>query len=56
MAEQYKEAIKSRATLQAIASILWGDGPDSEWDSETIEDVAQVVQDNHPEIYAIYQD
>lgn len=43
---------QSEQLLQAIADALWGDGADTEWDSETIQAIAEAIQAERPDLPA----
>ena len=44
-----KSCADARRAVQLIKGILWPrDNPDAEWDAETIEDVASVIQKWRP--------
>lgn len=43
---------QSEQLLQAIADALWGDGADTEWDSETLQAIAEAIQAERPDLPA----
>ena len=42
----------SEQLLQAIAAALWRDGADTEWDSDTIQAIADAIQAERPDLPA----
>jgi hypothetical protein len=42
----------SERLLQAIAAALWRDGDDTEWDSDTIQAIADAIQSERPDLPA----
>jgi hypothetical protein len=45
---------KSEQLLQAIAAALWRDGADTEWDSDTIQAIADAINTERPDLAARY--
>lgn len=43
---------KSEQLLQSIADALWGDGADTEWNSDTIQAIADAVCAERPDLFA----
>lgn len=43
---------KSEQLLQSIAAALWRDGADTEWDSDTIQAIADAIQSERPDLLA----
>ena len=43
---------KSEQLLQSIADALWGEGADSEWDSDTIQAIADAICAERPDLPA----
>lgn len=44
--------ITSEQLLQAIADALWVEGTDTEWDSDTIQAIADAIQSERPDLPA----
>lgn len=42
---------KSEQLLQSIAAALWRDGDDTEWDSDTIQAIAEAIQSERPDLF-----
>jgi len=38
--------------LQAIADALWGEGADTQWNTDTIEAIAEAIQTERPDLQA----
>lgn len=45
---------KSEQLLQSIADALWGDGADTEWNSDTIQAIADAINTERPDLAARY--
>ena len=43
---------KSEQLLQSIADALWGAGADTEWNSDTIQAIADAIQSERPDLPA----
>jgi len=43
---------KSEQLLQSIADALWGEGADTEWNSDTIQAIADAIQSERPDLAA----
>ena len=42
---------KNEQLLRAIADALWGDDADTEWNSDTIQAIADAIQTERPDLY-----
>ena len=42
---------RSEQLLQAIADALWGEGADTEWDSETTSAIAEAIRTERPDLF-----
>jgi hypothetical protein len=42
---------KSEQLLQAIADSLWGEGADTEWNSDTIDTIAEAIRTERPDLF-----
>lgn len=42
----------SEQLLQAVADVLWGEGADTEWNSDTLQAIADALQVRRPDLLA----
>ena len=42
---------RSEQLLQAIADALWGEGADTEWNSDTIDTIAEAIRTERPDLF-----